>query len=76
MTDHARRCRSCSAWLIFAKTPQGKTLPVDAVPQKRVVLEPDASGTPIARVVDTYVSHFATCPNAAQHRKPRGAAGK
>lgn len=75
MTFPSRPCRSCGAPIIFAATEQGKTMPVDAAPQKRVLLEPAAEGLPpIARVVDTYVSHFATCPNAAQHRKPPASA--
>jgi hypothetical protein len=58
------RCSSCGAeviWVTMAKT--GKQNPVDAVPEKRIVLGGDG-----AAVVDTYVSHFATCPNAAKHR--------
>jgi hypothetical protein len=45
-------------------------MPVDAEqPLKRIVLE---GNQPLARVVDTYVSHFVTCPQAAEHRgKPR-----
>lgn len=44
-------------------------MPIDVEPEKRIVLENDASGQPLGRVVDTYVSHFATCPNADQHRQ-------
>jgi hypothetical protein len=69
----SRACRSCGAPIIFAQTDGGKTIPVDAAPQKRVVLRPVdlPNEPPVAQVVDTYVSHFATCPNAAQHRKPK-----
>lgn len=42
-------------------------MPLDATPEKRFVIEPAAP--PLALPRDTYVSHFATCPNAAQHRK-------
>lgn len=66
-------CRSCGAPLIWGVTAQGKRMPVDAMPQKRITLEPARPGhedlPPLAEVVDTYVSHFATCPNADQHRK-------
>lgn len=83
MTERApeypsRACRSCGAKIIFAQTENGKTIPVDAAPQKRVVLSPADDGAhylpnepPVARVIDTYVSHFATCPNAAQRRNPK-----
>ena len=66
------RCTSCNAEIVFAKTEAGKTMPVSmASGQKRIVLEHDADGTVLARVVSTYLSHFADCPNAPQHRKPR-----
>lgn len=59
-----RPCRSCGAPLIWGLTAAGKRMPVDAT---------DPLLAPIARVVDTYVSHFATCPKAAEHRQPRPA---
>jgi hypothetical protein len=48
-------------------------MPLDAKPEKRVVLDDYEVKTfnapaPRAAVVNTYTSHFATCPNAAQHR--------
>jgi hypothetical protein len=50
-------------------------MPVDAKPTgKAVVLynnpdhERDPDAPPLSRVVNAYVSHFATCPNAARHR--------
>jgi hypothetical protein len=46
-------------------------MPLDAKPEKRIVLEQRDGMHPLARVVDTYVSHFSTCPNAAQHRKAK-----
>ncbi len=51
-------------------------MPLDAKPEKRIVIKydtgcPNASGEEYADVVDTYTSHFATCKNAAQHRRPR-----
>lgn len=67
-------CRSCGRPLIWGVTMQGRRMPVDAKPQgKRIVLEPAIKDDlpPLATVVDVYVSHFATCPNAEQHRKAR-----
>lgn len=58
-------CSSCGAEITWVKTTKGKTMPIDAQGEKRVVLASDGT----AEVKDTYVSHFATCPNAAQHRK-------
>jgi hypothetical protein len=42
---------------------------LDAKPEKRIVVDVNQVG----HVTDTYVAHFSTCPNAAQHRKPKGA---
>lgn len=67
-------CRSCGARIVWAETENGKRMPIDAKPEKRLVLiiDPPSPGTtPLVDVRDTYVSHFATCPNAAQHRKAR-----
>lgn len=61
-------CSSCGAAILWAKTPQGKAMPLDAKPEKRVVL---GRQTGEAHVLDTYLPHWASCPNAAQHRRPR-----
>lgn len=63
-------CKSCGAEITWATTATGARMPLDARPQKRVVLEPGHRG-PLARVVDTYAPHHATCPHAAKHRRPR-----
>jgi len=68
-----RQCRTCQAAIIWAVTVSGKRMPLDAKPEVRFILNED-TGTTSAR--KTYMSHFATCPNAAQHRKPREAATK
>lgn len=66
------RCRSCGAPIIWASTERGKAMPVDAQTTLDGNLVLDAG---IARVVGhgagQYVSHFATCANAAQHRRRR-----
>jgi len=64
-------CKSCGAEIIWAKTQKGKAIPLDPKPEKRVVLEhPDGPMfDAVATVVDTYVSHFATCPDADKHRR-------
>ena len=66
-------CRSCGAEIVWAVTATGKRMPLDAKPEKRVVLEPRDVFGEIAEVKDTFVSHFATCPDADQHRRREGA---
>jgi hypothetical protein len=59
-------CKSCGAAIQWVKTPVGKAMPLSVASKaKRIVIDDEG----IAQVVDTYVSHFADCPNAAQHRK-------
>ena len=76
-------CRSCGAPVVWAVTVTGAMMPVDRDPVDGgnidLVHSGDASGTPTAHVLsesqptlyggDRYVSHFATCPNAAEHRR-------
>jgi hypothetical protein len=57
-----KRCRSCNDRIIWFDTPAGKKMPVDAD-----TVEADDTELDLSR----HVSHFATCPNADQHRKPR-----
>lgn len=73
------RCTSCGALIIWAVTKNGKPMPVDAVsaPTGNIALvpDPDPREPPTAQYLKTpgvrYLSHFATCPNAAEHRKAR-----
>lgn len=69
--DHSQ-CRSCGAdvlWLMLARADGGehKRHPVDAQPTGKHIVRFGASGRR-GKIVDTYQSHFATCPNAAKHR--------
>ncbi len=57
------RCRSCRAMIIWFKTEAGANMPVDA----DTVNPADEEYDP-----PRHISHFATCPNANQHRKKRG----
>jgi hypothetical protein len=75
------QCRSCHAPLIWAETVKGRHMPLDKQPAHDGNIRLDYSRgdyqPPIAIVVTgrvpdnvkLYTSHFATCPNAAQHRK-------
>lgn len=56
------RCSSCHAKIIWFKTEAGKNMPVDA---DTVEPEDDEYDPP------RHISHFATCPNADQHRRSR-----
>jgi hypothetical protein len=73
------KCGSCFAPILFAATEQGKSMPFDESPLlvdgvyelgadnvARFVPKDARAGKP-----PLYVPHFATCPRAAAHRKPR-----
>jgi len=73
-------CRGCGARVVWGKTPEGKTIPLDPKPPiyvvENVVQDPAdatnlkvtvsrANGTEIVPGVRRFmVSHFATCPEA------------
>jgi len=56
------RCKTCRAQIIWFKTEAGRNMPVDA---DTVEPEDDEYEPP------RHVSHFATCAQAGQHRRPR-----
>ena len=56
------RCASCRAQIIWFKTPAGQSMPVDAL-----TVEVGDTVLDLKR----HESHFASCPNADKHRKPR-----
>jgi len=80
------QCRSCRADIVWMKTTTGKSMPVDFLECKCADTEgylssrghhPDCprsifNGLP-DRTFDPklHTSHFATCPNADQHRRRR-----
>lgn len=55
-------CRSCGHPIVWFKTDAGKNIPIDA----ETVLAEDTT-----LELPRHVSHFATCPHADQHRRPR-----
>ena len=63
MSDH---CKSCDAEIIWAKTTNGKAMPLNV--KKTRVLVLNASGN-IDFSQFGHESHFATCPNADAWRK-------
>jgi hypothetical protein len=67
------QCKSCGAEIIWAKTVKEKSIPLNDPPEKRFMLvritNVQEGNYLEARMVDTYISHFATCPDADKHRK-------
>jgi hypothetical protein len=67
-------CRSCGAEIKWALTVNGKRMPLDAEPIKPApgtfILGDGTDGYQYATAaVPVYQSHFASCPQAASHRK-------
>lgn len=75
------KCRSCGASIIFILSTKGRRIPCDAQPIKfnYELGGPDKVVTKNGEVLTGkisesgsetgYISHFATCPNANQHRR-------
>ncbi len=76
-------CRSCGATIQWVETVTGKKMPLDAEPHEdgniallpagAMVLTKDLAEQGKKIGSKRYRSHFATCPSADQHRKPKGA---
>lgn len=69
-------CRSCGASIIFARSTNNKPLPLDARPVHGGNIELRRGvahyvGVDVNARTPRYVSHFATCPKAEQHRKAK-----
>ena len=64
-----RPCKSCGALIEFIPAENGKLIPVDAEARERVLvlLVKPSNGETIACWRNRAVSHFETCPNAAEH---------
>lgn len=56
-------CKGCGFQIVWVKTKAGKNMPCDPELVKVVTEDGD--------VVTGRVSHFATCPNADDFRKPK-----
>ena len=63
-------CKSCGANIVWSKTEAGKAAPLNQPPEKRFIMFIKPDGCEYVKMVETWVSHFATCPDANQHRKP------
>lgn len=62
-----RPCESCGAPLVWYRTKKGEPMPCNADVKPHV--QDGLLGPPEFGLIDAKYSHFATCPNAAQHRK-------
>lgn len=62
------KCKGCGAPILWARSERGAPMPLDPVPMKRVVVLRE-----VAHIVDTYQSHFISCPAAEQFRKQKEA---
>ena len=69
------QCKSCRADIEWCRTPSGSLIPLDVGTTERgnIVVSRDLLGDKTATVVapgqGDRVSHFATCPNAKEHRR-------
>lgn len=73
------RCRTCNAEIVWALTTNGRRIPLDVSPASNgnVALKPDGtcevySAAQLASAqprTPLRLSHFATCPDAHQHRR-------
>lgn len=68
-------CKSCDAPIRWVRLRPGlKPHPVDETPKKVIVLSEVGvvavidNDAPVAKMVDGYTSHFATCPDADDWR--------
>lgn len=76
---NAGQCKSCGAPIVWAKTPKGKTMPMepDLVHGGNVKLSCDDAGMLRAEVVrpvgnaEAWVTHFSLCEHAAEHRNEK-----
>lgn len=67
-----RPCRSCGADLVWGITASGKRMPLDVAPREGGKWLISDTGKIVARPSTSIMghdSHFATCPQAAQHRR-------
>ena len=64
-------CSSCGADIVWGRTEYDKAIPLSVKSKQRRFIFDIEYGQGQVFNVDTYLSHFADCPNAAQHRKPK-----
>lgn len=70
---HYSTCKGCGRKIVWAIDEAGKRQCLDAVAPVYEVLRPDEVDARCARRKESFVSHFVTCPNRDQFRKPKAA---
>ena len=58
------KCKACGAEILWVKTKNLKSMPLDAKPHKMVQVKEG-----IGEVIDVYMPHWATCTHAKEFRK-------
>jgi hypothetical protein len=81
VTREVGKCTGCNAPIFWAVTSAGKRIPVDVTPVRGGnirIFESPTTGVATALYQpkpapeeESYVSHFATCPEAASFRRRR-----
>jgi len=66
--EDVKKCRSCGKDIVWMKTTRGKNMPVDMSEKVRLFLD-FTKPRPLIFNSKTMISHFATCPDAEEHRK-------
>ena len=61
-------CRKCGQSIVWGETAAtatkpGKRIPLDPPEKRNVRVGTTGDGSPIVRLVDTYIAHFASCPD-------------
>lgn len=68
-------CRGCGRKILWARTSDGKPIPLDAIAPVYLVAEVESpergDNLTATRAHNAYVSHFVTCPQRDQFRKPK-----
>lgn len=67
-------CNLCGAAVRYVRALGGQHIPLDGVPEKRIVIRTDSqgpysSGEEYCELVDTYTRHDVTCPKANGRQK-------
>ena len=66
------QCKSCAQPVKWVHMATGGRMLVNLPPEKRVVLTDHGSPEQeVGEVLDTYTSHFVTCPKADEHRRKK-----
>jgi hypothetical protein len=72
MSDRSK-CKGCGQDVLWVKTDTGADMPLSiASKEKRFIVKAVANQPLIGTMVETFISHFADCPEAENFRKKAG----